>query len=369
MEIKVRDITDEVGNKSVQEVESELLEKHEREHSEALESQDDDVSSKTQEDSSGDDSKMSEQQVLSFLQDRYGDEVNSLDELIERRASSQDIPEDVAAYLKYRSETGRGFEVYLKLNQNYDDMDENELLRNYLITTEDGVDEDDVDVLLEDYRFDEELDDESEVKKKKIAKKKAVAQAKKFFNSQKEEYAKPLESSGAGIPEGEKEDFEAYKKYLKEAKTKQQEVAKRSEWFEKKTNEVFSDEFKGFEFKVGEKKLTYSPGSLEEVKKSNSDITNFVGKFLDKDGLMTDAQGYHKALSVAMNPEKFAQFFYEQGKSDAVDDVSRKSKNINMEQRKVFESSSNKNGLKIRAVSEPSNGNRLRIRSPRNHSS
>lgn len=358
MEIKVRDVTDEVENKSIQEVENALLEQHEREMN------GEGVSSKTQPEEEPKES-MTEEQVLSFIRDRYGDEVNNLDELISKRESSGEIPEDVASYMKYRQETGRSFEDYLKLNQDFDSMDEDDLLRNYLISTEDGVDEDDVDVLLEDYRFDEELDDESEVKKKKVAKKKAVAQAKKFFNSQKEEYAKPLESSGAGIPEGEKEDFEAYKKYLKEAKTKQQEVAKRSEWFEKKTNEVFSDEFKGFEFKVGEKKLTYSPGSLEDVKKSNSDITNFVGKFLDKDGLMTDAQGYHKALSVAMNPEKFAQFFYEQGKADAVDDVSRKSKNINMEERRVFETSS-KNGLKIRAVSEPSNGNRLRIRTRRN---
>jgi hypothetical protein len=357
MEIKVREVTDEVESKSVQEVEKELLEQHERELN-------GDVSSKTQAEEEPEES-MTEEQVLSFIKDRYGDEVNNLDELISKRESTGELPEDVASYMKYRQETGRSFEDYLKLNQDFDSMNEDELLRNYLISTEEGVDEDDVDVLLEDYQYDEELDDESEVKKKKVAKKKAVAKAKKFFNSQKEEYAKPLESSGAGVPQGEAEDFEAYKKYLKEAKTQQQEVAKRSEWFEKKTNEVFSDEFKGFEFKIGEKKLTYSPGSLEEVKKSNSDITNFVGKFLDKDGLMTDAQGYHKALSVAMNPEKFAQFFYEQGKADAVDDVSRKSKNINMDERRTFETSS-RNGLKIRAMSEPSNGNKLRIRSPRN---
>jgi hypothetical protein len=369
MEIKVRDVTDEVGNKSVQEIESELLEKHEREQSEKLESQEDGVSSKTQGYSSGDDSKMSEQQVLSFLQDRYGEEVNSLDELIEKRASSQDIPEDVAAYLKYRNETGRGFEDYLKLNQDYDDMDEDELLKNYLLSTEEGVDPSDIDVLLEDYSFDEELDDEADVKKKRVAKKKAVAKAKKFFNSQKEQYSKPVESSGVGMSPEEKKEFEAYKQQLKESHTQENEVERRAEWFKKKTGELFADDFKGFEFKVGDRELVYSPASASELKKSNSDITNFIGKFLDEDGLMKDATGYHKALSIAMNPEKFAQFFYEQGKSDAVDDVSRKSKNINMEQRKVFESSSNKNGLKIRAVSEPSNGNRLRIRSPRNYSS
>jgi hypothetical protein len=359
MEIKVREVSEEVESKSIQEVEQELLNKHEAEMNGG---DDDDVSSKTQDES---EPTMDEQQVLSFLQNRYGEEVNSLDELIEKRASSQDIPEDVASYLKYRQETGRSFEDYLKLNQNYDEMEEDDLLRNYLLSTEEGVDQDDVDVLLEDYTFDEDLDDEADVKRKKVAKKKAVAKAKKYFNSQKEQYAKPLESSGNGLSPAEREEFEAYKKQLNESSSHNEEMKRRSEWFQQKTNEVLSDDFKGFEFNVGDKKMVYAPASVNDLKKSNSDITNFIGKFLDEDGLIKDAQGYHRALSVAMNPEKYAQFFYEQGKADAVDNISRKSKNINMEERRVFESSSNKNGLKIRAVSEPSNGNRLRIRAPR----
>lgn len=359
MEIKVREVSEEVESKSIQEVEQELLNKHEAEMNGG---DDDDVSSKTQDES---EPTMDEQQVLSFLQNRYGEEVNSLDELIEKRASSQEIPEDVASYLKYRQETGRSFEDYLKLNQNYDEMEEDDLLRNYLLSTEDGVDQDDVDVLLEDYTFDEDLDDEVDVKRKKVAKKKAVAKAKKYFNSQKEQYAKPLESSGNGLSPAEREEFEAYKKQLNESSSHNEEMKRRSEWFQQKTNEVLSDDFKGFEFNVGDKKMVYAPASVNDLKKSNSDITNFIGKFLDEDGLIKDAQGYHRALSVAMNPEKYAQFFYEQGKADAVDNISRKSKNINMEERRVFESSSNKNGLKIRAVSEPSNGNRLRIRTPR----
>lgn len=357
MEIKVREVSEEVESKSIQEVEQELLNKHEAEVNGG-----DDVSSKTQDES---EPTMDEQQVLSFLQNRYGEEVNSLDELIEKRASSQEIPEDVASYLKYRQETGRSFEDYLKLNQNYDEMEEDDLLRNYLLSTEEGVDQDDVDVLLEDYTFDEDLDDEVDVKRKKVAKKKAVAKAKKYFNSQKEQYAKPLESSGNGLSPAEREEFEAYKKQLNESSSHNEEMKRRSEWFQQKTNEVLSDDFKGFEFNVGDKKMVYAPASVNDLKKSNSDITNFIGKFLDEDGLIKDAQGYHRALSVAMNPEKYAQFFYEQGKADAVDNISRKSKNINMEERRVFESSSNKNGLKIRAVSEPSNGNRLRIRTPR----
>ena len=359
MEIKVREVSEEVENKSVQEIEQELLDKHEAEMNGG---DDDDVSSKTQDES---EPAMDEQQVLSFLQNRYGEEVNSLDELIEKRASSQEIPEDVASYLKYRQETGRSFEDYLKLNQNYDEMEEDDLLRSYILSTEEGVDQDDVDVLLEDYTFDEDLDDEADVKRKKVAKKKAVAKAKKYFNSQKEQYAKPLESSGNGLSPEEREEFEAYKKQLKDSSSHNEEMKRRSEWFQQKTNEVLSDDFKGFEFNVGDKKMVYSPASVNDLKKSNSDITNFIGKFLDEDGLIKDAKGYHRALSIAMNPEKYAQFFYEQGKADAVDNISRKSKNINMEERRVFESSSNKNGLKIRAVSEPSNGNRLRIRAPR----
>ena len=349
MEIKVRAV-DAVEQKSAQEIEQELLEQAE---------------DKTQGQQEFDEPELSEEQVLSFIKNRYNKEVDTLDQLIEQRSANQEIPEDIASYMKFRQETGRGYEDYLKLNRNYDELDEEQLIKEYLLSTEEGIDPDDVDFMLEDYRFDEEFDDDADVKKKRIARKKTVAKAKEYFNSQKEQYAKPLESSTVGMPQEEREAFEAYKQYLKEADTIQQENQRKSEWFQKKTDEVFSKDFKGFEFQVGGKKVIYSPGNADEVKKANATPMNLIGKFLDNDGLLTDPKGYHQALSVAMNPSKFAEFFYEQGKSDAVENLSRKSKNINMDQRRAPETT-RKDGLSIRSVSQPSNGNRLVIRSPKN---
>jgi hypothetical protein len=354
MDIKVRAL-DENEVKSTQQVEQELLDQHEDAQK---------VDGKENEQPEGDTSatELDESQVLSFIKDRYGKEVNNFDELLAERESQEDIPEDIAGYLKYRQETGRTMEDYLKLNEDFEALGDDDLLKRYLLSTEDGVDEEDLDVLMEDYSFDEDLDDESDIKKKRLARKKAVAKAKEYFNEQKEKYGKPLESSTAGMSSEDKEAFEAYKQYVSESKTIEEENQRKSDWFVKKTDEVFNTEFKGFEFRIGDKSVVYSPGDAEELKKSNSSPMNFIGKFLDENGMLSDAAEYHKALSVAMNPSRFAQYFYEQGKADAVDDVSRKSKNINMDTRAVSQNA-RKDGLSIRAVTPPSNGNRLVIRS------
>ena len=126
---------------------------------------------------------------------------------------------------------------------------------------------------------------------------------------------------------------------------------------------MFSNEFKGFEFKIGENSVMYNPGEAVDLKKSQGNIMNFVQKYLGEDGLMKDAPGYHKALSLAMNPEKFAQFFYEQGKTQAIESDARKTKNINMQLRSAPEVVK-QGGTQIRTVNNDS-GNRLRIKSSR----
>ena len=216
-------------------------------------------------------------------------------------------------------------------------------------------------MLMDDYTFDEELDDEADIKKIKIARKKTIAKAKKYFNEQKEKYRVPLESSRSSISESDAKDLEAYKQYIESSKTYEEELQRRRDWFYKKTDNVFGSEFKGFEFTLDDKKVTYSPGDATELKKAQSDPNNFIGKFLNEDGLIEDAVGYHKALSIAMNPEKFAKFFYEQGKAEATDDVMRKTKNINMSERKTPEVTS-KGGVQIKSLSNDS-GRGLKIRS------
>ena len=241
-------------------------------------------------------------------------------------------------------------------------MNPDDLLRNYLKDTQKGLDSEDIDVLMSDYHYDEDLDDESTVKKIKIAKKKIVAEAKKYFNDQKEKYKMPLESRPAGISDEEKEEFESYKQYTKQAKTLAEETNRKRQWFDQKTNEVFDNGFKGFEFDINNRKITFTPGDATELKKSQSTPQNFIGKFLDESGLIKDAVGYHRALSIAMNPDKFAKFFYEQGMADATDDVARKIKNVNMSERRAPEVSKSSDGIQVKALN-PDSGKGLKIRS------
>jgi len=370
MEIKVKEVG-VVEEKSVQQVEQELLEKHEEKLNEEVESEETtevvaqketesvETEVETQE-NTAQSSELNEESVLSFIKNKYGREINSLDELTAAK-ESEEMPEDVAAYYKYKKETGRGIDDYVRLNKDFNELNPDTLLREYLSATEEGLDSEDIDMLMDDYTFDEELDDDADIKKIKIARKKTIAKAKKYFNEQKEKYRVPLESSRSSISESEAKDLEAYKQYIESSKTYEEELQRKRDWFFKKTDNVFGSEFKGFEFTLDDKKVTYSPGDATELKKAQSDPNNFIGKFLNEDGLIEDAVGYHKALSIAMNPDKFAKFFYEQGKAEATDDVMRKTKNINMSERKTPEVTS-KGGMQIKSLGNDS-GRGLKIRS------
>jgi hypothetical protein len=361
MEIKVRSL-DGVEPKSIQEVEQELLDRHEKElNGEVQVGLDTSLIDNAVQNSQLEEEELSEEKVLSYIGKRYNKQINSFDELMEQRQVNEELPEDVSAYLNYKKDTGRGFDDFLKLRKDYDAMDPDSLLREYLADTQQNLDSEDIDVLMEEYTYDEDLDEESKIKRTKIARKKAIAEAKNYFNSQKEKYKFPLESSGMGLSLEEKEEFEAYRQYTKQSKTIEEESNRKRRWFDQKTEEVFSKDFKGFEFDINDKKILFAPGSGSELKSAQSSPLNFVNKFLDESGLIKDAAGYHKSLSIAMNPEKFAKFFYEQGQADATDDVLRKTKNINMSERRAPEVV-NKGGMQVKAVA-PDSGKSLKIRS------
>lgn len=363
MEIKVRSL-EGVEPKSVQEVERELLEKHEKELNGELQNEiviDTTSIDNGVQDTTSQEEELSEEKVLSYIGKRYNKQINSFDELMDQRQSNEELPEDVSAYLNYKKDTGRGFDDFLKLRKDYDAMDPDNLLREYLADTQQNLDSEDIDVLMEEYTYDEDLDEESKIKRTKIARKKAIAEAKNYFNSQKEKYKLPLESSGMGLSQEEKEEFEAYRQYTKQSKSIEEESNRKRRWFDQKTEEVFSKDFKGFEFDINDKKILFAPASGSELKSAQSSPLNFVNKFLDDSGLIKDAAGYHKSLSIAMNPEKFAKFFYEQGQADATDDVLRKTKNINMSERRAPEVV-NKGGMQVKAVA-PDSGRGLKIRS------
>tara|TARA_R110000787_G_scaffold252679_1_gene358121 strand:- start:160 stop:1293 length:1134 start_codon:yes stop_codon:yes gene_type:complete len=373
MEIKVREMS-ELDSKSSQEIEKELLEKHEQQFSEVSSSDEVEVVSEPLPNETTTEAPeeeaaieevaqqpydLKEEDVLSYIGNRYGKEINSIEELMSEREKAEEMPEDVAAYFKYKKETGRGISDFVKLQQDYTTMNPDSLLKEYLTLTEEGLDAEDIESLMEDYSYDEELDDESDVRKTKLAKKKIIAKANRFFKEQQELYKQPLESSGSSNEANE--ELQAYKQYLNTAKTQQEEANRKREWFVKKSDEVFGSEFKGFKFKLNDEEIMFSPGGASELKKAQETPMNFVHKYMDSQGLLNDAEGYHRSLAMAMNPDKFAQFFFEQGKSKATEDVIRKTKNINMSERKAPEVST-KGGMQVKSISEPS-GNRLRIKS------
>ena len=358
MELKVRAL-DEVQEKSVQEIEQELLDKAQQQN-EAAQEKEEQVQEEVQVDNTSSES-FGENDVLTYLKNRYNKEISSIDELFEQKESNQELPEDVSAFLDYKKKTGRGISDYVKLNRNFDEMADDQLLVEYFKSTEDGLDEEDIQIMMDDYSYDDELDDETEVKKIRLKKKKAVAKAKKYFNEQKEMYKQPLESSPAAISQSEKEEVEAALQYIKQSKSYEEELGRKREVFVNQTNSFFDNNFKGFDFKVGEKEIVYNPGDAQSLKKAQLDSSNFMKKYVDENNVITDVSGYHKAMAVAMNPEKFAKFFYEQGQADATDNVTRKIKNIQMDERKAPEVTS-KGGMQIRSVNSDS-GRGLRIKS------
>ena len=358
MEIKVKEVggTDQ---KSVQEIERELVENHQEKFNEGTPQE-----GVTQPEEVVEEPKsFGEDDVLSFIKDRYNKEINSIDELFAQREVNEELPEDVSAFLKYKKETGRGINDFMKLQADYDGMSSDQLLSDYYSSTEEGLDSEDIRYLIEDkFGYDEDLDDESDIKKKKIAIKKELAKAKKHLDGLKEQYKVPIESKGSPVPREDAEDYNAYKEYISQSKTVEDEGRRKSEYFQKKTDEVFNEGFKGFEFNVNDKKILFNPGDAKEVKNAQSNVNNFISKFLDDKGLIKDPSGYHKALSAAMNPEKLASFFYEKGKADAVGDVSRQSKNIDMDVRSAPQQTTTASGMKIRSV-ESSSGRGLKIKS------
>lgn len=346
-----------VVEKSAAQIEEELLQKHE----ESLNEPTPVIDEAPIEETPIETTELKEEEVLSYLGKRYNKEINSFDELMAQRAENEPLPEDVEAFLKYKKETGRGIQDYLKLQEDFDSMNPDTMLKQYFMATEVGLDEEDIEAMMEEFAYDEDLDDDSYIKKAKIAKKKAIAKAKDYFSSEKEKYKQPLESRGSQVSDDEKEEFDAYKQYIQKAKTLEEENNRKRDWFLKKTDEVFSQEFKGFEFNIDDKKVVYSPGDATELKKLQSNPSNFVNKYLDESGMVSDAAGYHRALAIAMNPERFAKFFYEQGQADATEDVNKKIKNVNMTERRAPEAIS-KGGMQIREVN-PDTGRGLKIKS------
>ncbi len=358
MEIKVRAIDGK--EKSAQEVEAKLIADHDKKVAEVDDKDKAGEVIETPAAKEKEEREITDEDVLKYIGNKNGKEYTSLDDLLKAPASAE-MPEDVETFMKYKKETGRGMSDFMKLNQDYEKMDEDSLLKSFYGQTEEGLDKEDIADLVKDkFSYDEDMDDEADVRKRKLAKKREIAKARKHFEKQKEAYKVPLESS-TGLDSEAKEELEKYRQEMASAKTVEEENIKKSNWFNKKTDELFTEDFKGFDFKVGEKDMTFKPAEAKELREQNASPFNFISKHLGEDGLLKDSEGYHKALSIAMNPDKFAQFFYEQGQADAVEGDARKSKNINMDTRKA-PAAGREGGLKIKASSSNSYDGGLKFR-------
>lgn len=296
--------------------------------------------------------ELDDNSILSYLKDRHNLEVESIDVLKntgKKEEQSLDLPEDVAKFMEYKKETGRSFEDFAKLQRDWSSVDDNSVIREFIKETQPHLDSDEVDFILsERYGFDEDIDDEKDIKRKKIAYKEELYKARNYFEGLKEKFKAPLESRDAEISEDYKEALSFYNEYREQNQQSQKAQEERSRVFKEKTNALFSDEFKGFEFNAGEKKQVYKPSDINKVKEVQLDINNFFNQHLNEDGSVKDIGAYHKALYAAQNADAIFKFAYEQGRADATGGIVKETKNIDMDVRQNVQTESS--GIKFRAL-------------------
>lgn len=295
--------------------------------------------------------ELDDERVLSHIRTKYNKEVDTIDDLFKERVVSEELSEDVAAFNKYKKETGRGIEDFVNLHRDLDNVDPNKLLSDFY--KENGDDDEDVAYRMRKFSYDEDLDSDDEIEEKKIALKQELKKAKKHFNEQKEKYSTSLESREPLVPEADRNDYEAYKANKTKATVEQEEQLKKSDYFVEKTRELFTNGFEGFEFNVGDDKVVYKPTDIDAGKAQNA-LTDLIGSFLDENGYVKDVKKFQRAMMIASDPDKFANFFSEQGAAKAVTTFEKDGKNIDMT-RGASTPSTKSSGLQLKRVDDGNN--------------
>ena len=279
----------------------------------------------------------------------------------EAEATGKPLPENIQKLVDFMEETGGDLSDYVKLNQDYSKLDDQNLLYEYYKQTKPHLNNEEINFLMEDqFSYDEEVDEERDIRRKKLALKEQVANAKSHLDGQKSKYYEEIKAGSKLTPEQQKAvDF--FNRYNKESETNKKAAKNNSDIFTQKTNQVFNNKFKGFEYNVGDKKYRFNVNNAEEIKNTQSDINNFTKKFLDKNSALSDAKGYHKSLYTAMNADAVAKHFYEQGKADAMKDSIAKAKNVNMDPRQSH-GEVKTGGLKFKVLGETSSDFKFKIK-------
>ena len=301
-----------------------------------------------------------------ITEDSTEEEVAEVEEQIEEavaeaEATGKPLPENIQKLMDFMEETGGDINDYVKLNQDYSKLDDNNLLYEYYKQTKPHLTNEEINFLMEDsFSYDEEEDEERDIRRKKLALKEQVASARSHLDGQKSKYYEEIKAGSKLTPEQQKavNFFNRYNKESEETK-KQAELQKSN--FLNKTKNVFNDKFKGFEYNVGDKKYRFNVNNASEVKETQSDINNFVKKFLNEKNEMSDAKGYHKSLFTAMNADAIAKHFYEQGKADAMKNSVAKAKNVDMNPRQSH-GEIEAGGVKVKVLGNNSSDFKFKIK-------
>jgi len=276
----------------------------------------------------------------------------------DEKVIGKQLPENIEKLVSFMEETGGTVEDYVSLNKDYSKYDEKQILNEYYKKTKPHLNQEEISFLMEDnFSYDEEVDEDKVVRKRQLFFKEEIAKAKNFLESSKSKYYDEIKLR-PGVTQEQQKAMDFFNRYNKE----QQIAAERREQFKDTTSKLFNGDFKGFEIKVGEKKFNYNISNPSATAEKQSDLNEFVKKFLNEKGEVIDAVGYHKAFYAAENVDTIANHFYEQGKADAVKDVIAKSKNINNDPRPQASGDVFINGFKVKAISGV-DSSRLKIKS------
>jgi hypothetical protein len=307
-----------------------------------------------------------ETQETPVLEEITEEEVEEAEEqveeaILEAQATGKPLPENIQKLVDFMDETGGDINDYVKLNQDYSKLDDTSLLREFYAQTKPHLDQEEISFLMEDtFSFDEDVDDERDIRRKKLALKEQVASAKSHLDGQKSKYYEEIKL-GSKLPDEAQKAMDFFNRYNKESEVTQKAAKKNTDVFTQKTEKVFNDKFKGFEYNVGDKKYRFNVNNANEVKNTQSDINNFTKKFLDKNNTLSDAKGYHKSLYTAMNADAVAKHFYDQGKADAMKNSIAKAKNVDMNPRQNH-GTIDAGGVKVRVLGQDSNDFKFKIK-------
>jgi len=307
-----------------------------------------------------------EAQEAAVLEEITEEEVEEVEEQVEEaiaeaQATGKPLPENIQKLMNFMDETGGDLSDYVKLNQDYSKLDDTSLLHEYYKQTKPHLDAEEINFLMEDtFSFDEDIDDDRDIRKKKIALKEQVASAKSHLDGQKSTYYEEIKA-GSKLTTEQQKAVNFFDRYNKESEVTQKTVKANSDIFTQKTEQVFNDKFKGFEYNVGDKKYRFNVNNANEVKNTQSDINNFTKKFLDKNQTLSDAKGYHKSLYTAMNADAVAKHFYDQGKADAMKNSIAKAKNVDMNPRQSH-GTIEAGGLKVKVLGQDSSDFKFKIK-------